>query len=187
MLSLIVPYRDRAEHLTVFMERMASYSIIIVEQADGKPFNRGKLINVGFLEEKPDCFIAHDVDMIGEPAAYRERLGVNQLCSSTIQQFDYLGGATMFSAESFPGYHNEFFHRAEDNELMFHLKRTRQYVKRWNFKFELLPHERKGPEFIRELWLKAQKPRVVDMLETCTYNVLSDRSFGNYRHIRVGL
>lgn len=187
MLTLIVPYRDRPDHLGEFIKRLGQYRIVIVEQADAKPFNRGKLINAGFLIENPAIFIAHDVDMIGEKAVYQERPGINQLATSKIQHFDYLGGATMFTAESFPGYHNDYFHRAEDNELSFHLKRIRRYVKRWDYYFDYLPHDRTGPEFIRELWLKAQRPRTRDMLLTCKYEIISDRSFGNYRHLRVAL
>ena len=49
-LAIIVPYRDREEHLSRFiphMEKFLSdkniqYKIYIVEQGDGKPFNRGR-------------------------------------------------------------------------------------------------------------------------------------------------
>ena len=50
-LGIIVPYRDRESHLTKFIENVTPYlkskkikhEIIVVEQADDKPFNRGKL------------------------------------------------------------------------------------------------------------------------------------------------
>ena len=52
-LGIIVPYRDRESHLTKFITGIKSYfknqkikyEIIIVEQSDDKPFNRGKLLN----------------------------------------------------------------------------------------------------------------------------------------------
>ena len=74
-LGIIVPYRDRQEHLEKFIKQIPSYlsnndieyELIVVEQSDKKPFNRGKLLNIGFLEAKKlDCnyVVFHDVDMI---------------------------------------------------------------------------------------------------------------------------
>lgn len=66
---IIVPYRDRAEHLAKFIEHYKGVlPIYVIEQADGKPFNRAKLLNVGFLEfgRYYDYAIYHDVDMLAE-------------------------------------------------------------------------------------------------------------------------
>ena len=57
-LGVIVPYRDREEHLKVFVPHLCEYltnsgigfEIIVVEQGDSKPFNRGSLLNLGFLK-----------------------------------------------------------------------------------------------------------------------------------------
>ena len=81
MLVIIVPYRDREAqkdifipHMKAFLEKKAiPYKIIICEQSDdGRPFNRGAIINIGFLESRcileninndiTYCF--HDVDTI---------------------------------------------------------------------------------------------------------------------------
>ena len=59
-LRIIVPYRDRESHLTKFRDGINSYfkdkkikyELIIVEQSDDKPFNRGKLLNIGFIKAK---------------------------------------------------------------------------------------------------------------------------------------
>jgi hypothetical protein len=54
----IVPYRDRAEHLEFFktylphVERGTDYRILIVEQCDQLPFNRGAMKNIGFMAVK---------------------------------------------------------------------------------------------------------------------------------------
>jgi len=67
-LSIIVPYRNREEHLKRFVPHMEEYlkkdgipfHIYIIHQADEKPFNRAKLLNVGFKEsEEFDYFIFH--------------------------------------------------------------------------------------------------------------------------------
>ena len=57
---IIVPYRDRPDHLRRFLQLMhpflqsqkLDYKMVVVEQAPGKEFNRAKLFNVGFLESK---------------------------------------------------------------------------------------------------------------------------------------
>ena len=54
-LGVIVPYRNRSTHLDKFLkdtpgklkEQEIDFEIIVVEQADDKPFNRGKLLNIG--------------------------------------------------------------------------------------------------------------------------------------------
>jgi hypothetical protein len=72
-LSIVVPYRDRKSHLDNFipyMEKFLSddeidYNIFIIEQFDDKPFNRAKLLNIGFKESEGfDYFAFHDVDML---------------------------------------------------------------------------------------------------------------------------
>lgn len=74
--ALIIPYRNRSQHLQQFLTYMhpflvrqqLKYRIVVVEQAEGVAFNRAKLFNIGFVEtlklSKVDCFIFHDVDLL---------------------------------------------------------------------------------------------------------------------------
>nr|XP_054922487.1 beta-1,4-N-acetylgalactosaminyltransferase bre-4-like isoform X2 [Dermacentor andersoni] len=76
--AILVPYRDREEHLRVFLYNMhqmlprqqIDYTIFVIEQAGQGKFNRAKLFNVGYLEALAlydyQCFIFHDVDLIPE-------------------------------------------------------------------------------------------------------------------------
>lgn len=192
-MTIIVPYRDRADHLAAFLFAMSDYpdiNVVVIEQTHGKAFNRAKLINVGFLVSDPVIFIAHDVDMIPVNVNYTPRKGVTQLASSEIQRHGYLGGVTMYDADTFRragGYHNEYWHRAEDNEQNFNLQRLRIPVRYWPGKFMTLPHPRTGPEFIPELWEKAQKPRdVQDQLSICEYRVIEHRT-SDYTHLLVDI
>jgi glycosyl transferase family 7 (putative galactosyltransferase) len=179
-MTIIVPYRDRSQHLTAFLKHMAAYlpgaAILVVEQADNRPFNRAALINVGFLECQPDYLIAHDVDMLPLTVDYRPTPGVTQLAYSTIQRHGYLGGVTMFDADTFRqvgGYNNDYYHRAEDNEMAANLHRLGIPVLNRFGEFDLQPHERTGPEFIPWLWTKSKRPRVVqDQLGACRYEVI---------------
>jgi hypothetical protein len=80
-LTVVVPYRDRGEHLrqllpalTAELEKQRIRSrILIVEQESGRPFNRGKLINVGvqYAAAGADYFCIHDVDAIPIVGDYR--------------------------------------------------------------------------------------------------------------------
>ena len=62
-LGIIVPYRDREDHLKYFVPSIKEYldecgiphSIYIIEQGNEKSFNRGKLLNVGYELFKDDC------------------------------------------------------------------------------------------------------------------------------------
>jgi len=76
--AIIIPYRDRLEHLQYFLMYMhkilqrqeLDYQIYVVNQVDSNPFNRAKLLNVGFVESLKQydwqCFVFHDVDLILE-------------------------------------------------------------------------------------------------------------------------
>jgi len=65
---IIIPYRNREEHLNIFLSSMKDLNvkILIVEQDNNKKFNRGWLLNVGFTyyKDKYEKFIFHDVDSI---------------------------------------------------------------------------------------------------------------------------
>lgn len=70
---ILIPYRNREEHLKYFIDNtvplikeiMSDTKVIVVEQTEGKLFNRGKVLNVGFKEymDKTEYFITHDVDI----------------------------------------------------------------------------------------------------------------------------
>ncbi len=72
VLGIVVPYRDRESHLVRFLPHMQQFlkeikhKIVIVEQHDDKPFNRAKLMNIGYDHLKNECdyFCFHDVDLL---------------------------------------------------------------------------------------------------------------------------
>ena len=83
-LAIVVPYRDRAEHLAKFVPHMLAYferdkldrqiavTINIIEQKGDAPFNRGRLANCGFLltKKESDYVCIHDVDYLPMWADY---------------------------------------------------------------------------------------------------------------------
>jgi len=136
-LAVVVPYRNREEHLKQFIPYMENilkeegvpFNIFIIEQADNKPFNRAKLLNVGFSEAiSYDYFAFHDVDMLPVDSDYSFPDGPTHL-SSEVEQFNwglpydgYFGGVTLFDKESFSkinGYSNEYWGwGAEDDDVL---------------------------------------------------------------------
>jgi len=136
-LGIIVPYRDREQQLKRFLSHMKEYikdidyEIFIVEQADDKPFNRGKLLNVGYkyaLDKGCDYFVFHDVDMLPEDVDYSYTDKPLHLATHLQEHdyettfFDYFGGVTMFNKEDFElinGFSNEYWGWGfEDDDLL---------------------------------------------------------------------
>lgn len=77
-LTIIVPYRDRADQLGLLVAGLAAYfdrdkvdcdvpyRVLIVEQETGLPFNRGAMKNVGYIlaRDISDYVCFHDVDFL---------------------------------------------------------------------------------------------------------------------------
>ena len=137
-LSIVVPYRNREDHLASFVPYMEDFlknqedyqpSILIVEQADDRPFNRAKLLNVGYVESRDcDYFCFHDVDMLPINSDYSPVDAPTHMATEA-EQFGwrlpyegYFGGVTMFDKESFEkinGYANEYWGwGAEDDDVL---------------------------------------------------------------------
>ena len=59
-IGIIVPYRNRRAHLNQFITSISShlkkqkikYELIVAEQADDKPFNRGKLLRLVLIRQR---------------------------------------------------------------------------------------------------------------------------------------
>ena len=150
-IAIIVPYRDRREQLDTFVPHMieffknkdVEYEIIIVEQTDDKPFNYGKICNIGFslLKDNFDYFCFHDIDMLpvsddcdynyihigGYPVHMATRVSAHKF---KLPYLEYMGGVVMFSKEDFEkinGFSNEYWgwgfadldllHRCRINEI----------------------------------------------------------------------
>ena len=151
-IAIVIPFRDNTkdririkqlDKLSSYFENYLkgyNYEIFVIEQSeDGRKFNRGQLLNIGFeyaLNYGCTNFIFHDVDLLPseelkeyyinnpkkEPihiAAVWDRYGGNP---------NYFGGIVAFNKEIFQkinGYPNNFWGwGGEDDELY---KRTKQF------------------------------------------------------------
>ena len=138
-LGIIVPYRKRPGHLRKFQQSIESYlknqdyELIVVEQNDDLPFNRGKLLNIGFqqaIRKGCDYVVFHDVDMLPVDVDYSYSDVpihlANGFTNSDREIFDtYFGGVTMFPIDLFKkvnGYSNEYWGWGfEDDDLLMRL------------------------------------------------------------------
>ena len=161
-LAIIVPYRDRDEHLMRFLPAMESsnllegidYEILIVEQEEGKPFNRGKLLNVGAIQSHTASYYCfHDVDMLPVVSDY-SYVEVPTHLAAEAEQFGfklpyqgYFGGVTLFDKHSFikvNGYSNDYWGwGAEDDDIMFRCISKGVKATRKNGRYRSLSHDRK--------------------------------------------
>jgi len=141
-IGIIVPYRNRHSQLQTFYKEIVEYledkdlhyEIIIVEQDDAKQFNRGMLLNVGYVyAKKLKCshIVFHDVDMIPVDVDYSVSEVPLHLATNFVvdegekdrENFDeYFGGVTMFPIETFEkinGYSNKYWGWGyEDDDLL---------------------------------------------------------------------
>ena len=146
-LGIIVPYRNRLEHLTTFKSAIVkflqskdiNYEIIIVEQDNGQLFNRGMLLNIGFTQAVKlgcDYVVFHDVDMLPNYVDYSYsdkpiHLSTHFMVDDKIKPIPfktYFGGVTLFPVEDFKrinGYSNKYWGWGyEDDDLLLRCRKN---------------------------------------------------------------
>lgn len=168
--AIIVPYRDlhkeqhRSQqlsrflpHMTMFLSKQVAagtvkdFHIYIVEQSeDGRKFNRGKLLNIGFDYAKRsraqnkvahDVFIFHDVDLLpnDDLATWYSRfpktpIHIARCWNRYHNNPKYFGGIVSFSASDMRrinGYPNNFWGwGGEDDEMQ---KRCERLGIKWEY------------------------------------------------------
>lgn len=154
-LCFVVPYRDREQHLEIFVPEIKhhmqtyhpniNFEIHIIDQNDEKPFNRAKLLNVGYdLNKAKDCYFCfHDVDLIPEGSCcdYSYASTPTHL-SAYCSQYNYalpygmiFGGVTIFDKLTFEkvnGYSNEYWGwGAEDDDIRRRLDAAKVLCQDW--------------------------------------------------------
>ncbi len=164
-MGLIVPFRDREQHLEVFepyinnylKEANIDFSFYLVEQDHGKAFNKGKIYNIAFKEaskdETLDYFVFHDIDMLPEGVDYSyESQPAHLACS--VSQFNYglpydgyFGGVVVFTREDYVkinGYSNEYWGwGAEDDDILHRCKMAGlQTIRKCEGRLNSLDHNR---------------------------------------------
>jgi len=208
-LCIVVPYRDREQHLEQFIPRMKNfldptgieYDILIVEQESGKAFNRAKLLNVGFDYTKGsyDYYVFHDVDMLPIEADYSycdhptHLAGKAEQFGWTLPYYSYFGGVTMFDTESFikiNGYANEYWGwGAEDDDIFNRCNHNKLKISRKECSYNSLAHSRNivETEYNRNVeilngWLDRAE---TDGLNSLIYTLKEEQDLSDYKKILV--
>jgi hypothetical protein len=165
-LAIVVPYRDRAEHLQKFLPHLKTYfardkldrriavSIHIVEPSGGGPFNRGMVKNSGYalVRDSSDYVCFHDVDYLPIWADYGwsaqpARLIWHGLALQEDRQ-RFFGGVVLFDNAAFArvnGYPNAYWGWGpEDLELGFRCDLSGLGFERRDGTYMALPHPNAG-------------------------------------------
>lgn len=214
--ALIVPYRNRETQLKIFLshihqflqKQFISYQIFVVEQRNPAEFNRGKLLNIGYLEAlkiKPfHCFIFHDVDLMPvNPNNIYACTKQPRHMSVAIDTFDYelpyctiVGGAIAMLRHQFRqvnGFSNFYFGWGAEDDDLFNRLSNYYSICRFNKKvseYVMLSHEKQIQTEYR--WQKLEdgpKRFKTDGLNTLqhNYSVVSNVELPLETHIVVDL
>ena len=114
---IIVPYRNRKNHLDILIQDalplyekyLQPFKVVVVEQNEGKLFNRALMLNIGFNEyrEQSEYFFTHDIDIIPKEECvkniYTKDLLVknNTIMGILTSDCNTLGGIIKFDSETF--------------------------------------------------------------------------------------
>jgi len=184
--AIIVPFRDREEHLRTFLFHMHSflprqqvdYGIFIVEQDGSGAFNRAMLLNVGAAEALKSydfqCFIFHDVDLLPEDDRNLYTCPVQpRHMSVAINNFlyrlpydDIFGGVSAMTVDQFRqvnGFSNMFWGwGGEDDDMSNRLRQKKLYISRYPAniaRYRMLKHnkDKANPDRFKYLYSGAKR------------------------------
>lgn len=151
-LAVVVPFRDRFDELLVFVphlseflkqQHITSFKIYIINQSSRYRFNRGALINIGYLlaENQSDYIAIHDVDLIplnkNLSYSYPSHGPYHLSAPQYHPQYNYdtyFGGVLLISNDHFQlvnGMSNRYFGWGlEDDEFYTRIKASRLEISR---------------------------------------------------------
>jgi beta-1,4-galactosyltransferase 1 len=115
---IIIPYRNRKEHLDIFIrdalplfeKYLKPFKVVVIEQNEGKLFNRGIVINIGFNEyrEQTEYFFTHDIDIVPKENCVKDIYTKLPSTNNTVMGIltagsgcNTLGGIIKFNSETF--------------------------------------------------------------------------------------
>ncbi|XP_018783616.1 PREDICTED: beta-1,4-N-acetylgalactosaminyltransferase bre-4 [Bactrocera latifrons] len=206
--AIVVPFRDRYAHLTVFlrnihpflMKQHIAYRIFLIEQTNGKAFNRAALMNIGFLEALKifpwDCFIFHDVDLLPLdnrnlytcPRQPRHMSVSIDTLNFKLPYRSIFGGVSAMTREHFQlvnGFSNSYFGwGGEDDDMSNRLKHANLFISRYPVniaRYMMLKHpkEKANPKRYENLVNGISKMEM-DGINSIKYEIYSIREFPTF-------
>ncbi|XP_068213163.1 uncharacterized protein [Palaemon carinicauda] len=146
--AVVLPYRDRLHHLIILLSwlhpilrrQQLEYTIYVAEQAGNATFNKGSIMNAGFMEawqrSNANCFVFHDVDLLPEddrnmyscpPQPRHLSVGVDTL-GYKLPYFLLVGGVLSVRGDHFlrlNGYSNMYWGwGGEDDDMGYRIKQS---------------------------------------------------------------
>ncbi|XP_026736023.1 beta-1,4-N-acetylgalactosaminyltransferase bre-4-like [Trichoplusia ni] len=215
--AIIVPYRDRQQHLAIFLNHMhpflmkqqIEYGIFIVEQEGNKDFNRAKLMNVGFVESQKlvaegwQCFVFHDIDLLpldtrnlySCPRQPRHMSASIDKLHFKLPYEDIFGGVSAMTLEQFTrvnGFSNKYWGwGGEDDDMSYRLKKINYHIARYKMsiaRYAMLDHKKSTPNPKRyQLLSQTSKTFQKDGLSTLEYELVQVVQYHLYTHILVNI
>ena len=142
---IVLPYRDRPAHIKVLEDNKINWFlsilgnstlIVVVEQEEGKDFNRGKLLNIGIKEYYEKCesfFILHDIDLYlkGNQKDFYNIDNGDDIVRLFSGHISSLGGLVKFKKEvllDINGHPNNIWGWGMEDRAMFY----RSHIKKYN-------------------------------------------------------
>ena len=114
---IIVPYRNRKEHLDILIrdavpeyeKYLQPFKVVVVEQNEGKLFNRALMLNIGFNEyrDKSEYYFTHDIDIIPKEDCVKNiytkepLIKNNTIMGILTSNCNTLGGIIKFDSKTF--------------------------------------------------------------------------------------
>ncbi|XP_071749428.1 beta-1,4-N-acetylgalactosaminyltransferase bre-4 [Lepeophtheirus salmonis] len=213
--AIIVPYRDRKEHLTIFLynihhlllKQQLDYAIFIVEQSGNGPFNRAMLFNVGAAEALKSydyqCLVFHDVDLIPEddrnlyscPLHPRHMSVAINVFMYRLPYSDIFGGVSAMSVRHFKevnGFSNSYWGwGAEDDDMFNRIRHKKLFISRYPSnvgRYKMLKHAKDAPNPERFKMLFSGVKRIEsDGFNTLKYKLLKIQYYKLYTWILADL
>jgi hypothetical protein len=203
---IVVPFRNRAQHLAQFLKHyrrlFPTAYFFIVEQSISKLFNKAKLLNIGFLENRSrfDYFIFHDVDMLVQGKPDYSYPDSPTLLATNASQFNwvlpypnYFGGVITFNNGDYlkcNGHSNNFWGWAGEDDCMYYtvIANNLQLIHRPH-RYLSLPHAKSHPTGYDPVKMEQAKAprRPDDGLNNCEYSIVGERTIPQGRIITVDI
>jgi len=213
--AVIVPYRDRSDHLRTLLFNLHSllprqqldYGIYVVEQHGDEPFNRAMLFNVGAAEALKQydyqCFVFHDVDLMPEDDRNIYSCPVQpRHMSVAIDTFMYqlpydgiFGGVSAMKLEHFRqvnGFSNKYWGwGGEDDDMGDRLVSKKLYISRYPAniaRYKMLSHTKNkvNPDRFKILYSGAKRMDS-DGYNSLVYKRVQLRKYKLYTWVLVDL
>jgi hypothetical protein len=138
MITIIIPYRNRKEHLADYLSTIqlyktqTPYELIVIEQDEGKPFNRGLVLNIGFTLRDPesDYVIFNDVDIIPKEPMFQEYMKKTDTRRYLTGHGGCMGGVVGFHHKCFEntnGFPNVIFEWGVEDRILFYRTKHKGY------------------------------------------------------------